>query len=595
VCARGDGIRRSKDLQAEIGKFPNSTNERKQMSTKTMKQRIALVAVSALTAGLFSVVSTPAANAVVALEDIVFSAKTDLINSSTCTITNTAGYGAKSVRAVNGTVVTLRRAVGTDATWISVSGPAVVEYARVAAGTTAGATVTATTISDGTAIAGAAGTGDEYGFRLTGLGTVTISYGSASTATPIDYFTITSLASCANNVYSPTYSNVSVNVDGADATIVTANVDAATSTTAGTPMYVRITAEDGYDAALTTGTYTANATNGAKVNWSAAKGTATTAGTLSSASTTDANGDLQLRVDPAQYATTSTTVVTITHNTTTVTTKSLTFHGEQAKIVVGTVYSGTTSSSNGAFLFTYQDTAGNTVPGNAAGFVAASAGTRITTATSVKAPTSSSAVHAATEDVIEAKISGVGGKTTAGVMTYTCGSSAGTADFSIATVSTVDANVIAGTVSGKCYGGIATYTVSTDKAAYKIGEIAVITIDAKDSAGNPASDSSKLQVSSVSVGGGTLTYTLLGTDAAGAVEGFQGGKVSLRAQMTTEGTFNTVVSLTGAVTSSATTGYSVSTSTTSVSNADVLKSIVALIASINKQIQALQKLILARR
>jgi hypothetical protein len=34
--------------------------------------------------------------------------------------------------------------------------------------------------------------------------------------------------------------------------------------------------------------------------------------------------------------------------------------------------------------------------------------------------------------------------------------------------------------------------------------------------------------------------------------------------------------------------------TTAVSNADVLKSIVALIASINKQIQALQKLILKR-
>ena len=33
------------------------------MSTKTIKQRIALVAVSALTAGLFSVVSTPVANA----------------------------------------------------------------------------------------------------------------------------------------------------------------------------------------------------------------------------------------------------------------------------------------------------------------------------------------------------------------------------------------------------------------------------------------------------------------------------------------------------------------------------------------------------
>jgi len=63
VCAREDGIRRSKDLRAEVGKFPNSTNERKKMSKKTIKQRIAIVAASALTAGFFSVVSSPAANA----------------------------------------------------------------------------------------------------------------------------------------------------------------------------------------------------------------------------------------------------------------------------------------------------------------------------------------------------------------------------------------------------------------------------------------------------------------------------------------------------------------------------------------------------
>ena len=49
-----DGIRRSKDLRAEIGKFPNSTNERKIMSTKTLRKRIALVAVSALGFGLLS-------------------------------------------------------------------------------------------------------------------------------------------------------------------------------------------------------------------------------------------------------------------------------------------------------------------------------------------------------------------------------------------------------------------------------------------------------------------------------------------------------------------------------------------------------------
>ena len=64
TCVPGEiGIRGSKDSRAGLRKYLRPTNERKQMSTKTMKQRIALVAVSALTAGLFSVVSAPVANA----------------------------------------------------------------------------------------------------------------------------------------------------------------------------------------------------------------------------------------------------------------------------------------------------------------------------------------------------------------------------------------------------------------------------------------------------------------------------------------------------------------------------------------------------
>ena len=51
------------DLRAEIGKCPISTNERKNMSTKTLRKRIALVAVSALGAGLLSVVAVPTASA----------------------------------------------------------------------------------------------------------------------------------------------------------------------------------------------------------------------------------------------------------------------------------------------------------------------------------------------------------------------------------------------------------------------------------------------------------------------------------------------------------------------------------------------------
>ena len=79
---------------------------------------------------------------------------------------------------------------------------------------------------------------------------------------------------------------------------------------------------------------------------------------------------------------------------------------------------------------------------------------------------------------------------------------------------------------------------------------------------------------------------------AKAADLFTGGVRTYKAQATTAGTFNAVVSIAGGTTKSATAAYKVSGG--DASNADVLKSIVALIASINKQIQALQKLILKR-
>ena len=65
---------------------------------------------------------------------------------------------------------------------------------------------------------------------------------------------------------------------------------------------------------------------------------------------------------------------------------------------------------------------------------------------------------------------------------------------------------------------------------------------------------------------------------------------------TTEGSFVGTIKLLGATTDTAakTVQYKVANPTPGVSNADVLKSIVSLIASINKQIRALQKLILRR-
>jgi hypothetical protein len=88
--------------------------------------------------------------------------------------------------------------------------------------------------------------------------------------------------------------------------------------------------------------------------------------------------------------------------------------------------------------------------------------------------------------------------------------------------------------------------------------------------------------------------------APSSADTFTAGKKSYKFIVgATEGSYNMVVDLTSLNSSSkpqtaVTLPYKISTGTTTVTNADVLKSIVALIASINKQIQALQKLILKR-
>jgi hypothetical protein len=65
----------------------------------------------------------------------------------------------------------------------------------------------------------------------------------------------------------------------------------------------------------------------------------------------------------------------------------------------------------------------------------------------------------------------------------------------------------------------------------------------------------------------------------------------------TAGTYSTIIDFTGLTAVAATKqtpAIKITTGGDTTTNADVLKSIVALIASINKQIQALQKLILKR-
>jgi len=568
------------------------------MSIKTLRKRIASVAVSALTVGVISVVYAPSANANFTAGELSFVAAGSANNTGACIITNSNTANGTSATFRSGSIAVLEADTATagDDIYLSVTGPGVIDsYTSQPTPVTSVGTVaatatsmTATTLYDDTQVVG-----DRVAIRLTGTGTVTIAVGVSSSTAVLDVITITSVAACSNNDWSSTYSDVSVTSSSTDNSW-TANVDEQTAVEAGGALYIRVNGDNAYDANITTGTWAASATNGALVNYGSAIGTAVgVAGSTSFQSSTDADGEFVFRIDPASQADGGTTTVTITLGGTTVATKALTFYGEAKSIKVGTVRSGVRSgtvsaeTATGYFTFQFIDSAGRAVPGNGIAHVAASATTIITTGATVKAPSiSSAAITDAGTGLVDAIETAIG-STADGVAAFSCGSSSGTSTATFAHTNAISGATITVSVPLTCAGGIATYTVSTDKASYAVGEVATITITAKDSTGNPVADSTAMETGSVSVGGGSLTRAIATTDY------FTGGTRTVQAQMTTAGSFNTVVTLTGSTTTSATTGYKVTDG--AVSNAEVLKSIVALIASINKQIAALQKLILAKK
>ena len=158
--------------------------------------------------------------------------------------------------------------------------------------------------------------------------------------------------------------------------------------------------------------------------------------------------------------------------------------------------------------------------------------------------------------------------------------------------------------SARCANTATTYTASWDKASYLQGDIAKLTVQFKDVKGNNAPSSGVAQVGTVTGATPTITapmMTLVGALTNNTTVDINGAIVYTYTVGTagtfTEGSYNSIVDfpLSGTTGSIQTASYKVAVSgTPGVTNADVLKSIVALIASINKQIQALQKLILKR-
>jgi hypothetical protein len=154
-----------------------------------------------------------------------------------------------------------------------------------------------------------------------------------------------------------------------------------------------------------------------------------------------------------------------------------------------------------------------------------------------------------------------------------------------------------------CGGDAATYTASFDKASYIQGEIAKMTIVFRDSKGFLANSETAVDTVTAAVSNMTISAPMLaqvGAFTATTKPGLAGtAEVNFTVGTSsglTDGSYNAVVNIPNLNTlgKAQSVAYKVSSGSATVTNAEVLKSIVSLIASINKQIQALQKLILRR-
>jgi len=574
------------------------------MSIKTLRKRIALVAVSALGAGFLSVVAVPTANA--APGDI------DYVGAAATAPTGVCAVYDSGAAAYASTTATTAGELATPVTVIvAVGGTFQLDVEDDYFTYTSGGFVTVTDADTAAVLHQSYGVwdavdNDTVTVTANSVGTVTVkSYATDPFAT-VDTFadptqsgvlTISVVASCTTAAtMSTTYSAWQAVGAGNLTTSPSLTAGDTLSFGAGEDAYVSMTLKNGYNANLATTTIvTASATNGAKVKLSTATtldDDTTAAGTLSATSLAVSGANMHLRVTPATEGVGQTTVVTVAVGGVTAFTKTFTFLSEATKMVVVANLVGLVGGE-GSFAYQLQDASGNPVPGSVS-VRPLTLSERISSVTRIKSSTIvASDISPAAETINTVDAGEVWGTTTSstsanGIVKFSCQTSAGAGEAKVTMRHTTPVNeaYIDTEITLKCAGGLDTYTVALDKASYTIGEIATLTISAKDSKGLAVNDFTKLNSSSapdVTMGGATITKATATTD------GFLGGVKTYKFQVTTAGSFNAVVNLPGTTTKSVTTAYKVTDASGAVTNAEVLAAIVKLIASINKQIKALQK------
>jgi hypothetical protein len=267
------------------------------MSKTTLRKRISVIAVSALTAGMLSVVATPVANAGIQASSNAAASDTtfNVAVGSNATGAAVLDGGTSAMRSLGLLDKDASSTTAQTATVLSTG--AIVFYAGASGTTTSSAMVasggtftasrsttnaTATYSSSLKSIAfGDATTTVAASWSPAGVGTYTVSYyrSTATTQSVTSTFTtrgtligtvlVTVVAASSANAWSSGDSTCTV----APNSIVAASLDDTSSTVTNGSWFINYNAVDAYGTALPAGAFIASATNGALVNFGAATST----------------------------------------------------------------------------------------------------------------------------------------------------------------------------------------------------------------------------------------------------------------------------------------------------------------------------------
>ena len=577
------------------------------MSTKTISKRVALATVVALGAGVLSLVSVTSASAAsIATQANQALAGGIRIETSTPTTAATPSTGllstglttvgtASTPDVITATVLTtgsLNFQTGTGAGTFG-------GYYTVSAGgyftgdTNTVANIGGSQLTDSSsATAGAPATSRVLSVAFNGAAgsTVTINgYDTSAKGNLATTLIVTLAGASVAGTASAAKSNIVWAGVGAASQGLTSDLSTGSATTTGLPLWLQIDLNDAYGSALTStsGALTVTVSSGANV----ALGTGSvTSGTYSTAVSAAAPGDIFAKITEATAGAGWSGTVTVTYNGVVLATKSGTISGLPAKITIGALAVGKINATvDTAVSYQVYDAAGNAV----------------VLAPSALALTSSSNTAAVTAIAVGSFTNG-NSTTSAGNFAITGGTTAGTSNIVVQTTLSSGAVVTSNSLAVLVGSTAASYTASFDKSKYAPGDIATLKIKFLDSKGNAATSSSSLYSIASSAWNATFSVpqlTLIGTTPTASTAGSYGqngnvapdatGVITLKYTVgTTTGAFNAVVdfpTVDGVAGSAQTVAYSIADGSTSLN--DVLKGIVSLIASINKQIAALAKLV----